>query len=246
MIIGLSLSKLRNSEFSQFNTDTLEIIKRNDPIALQVQEAYDSLKAENDVLVNLMKPQKGSVYTAQVETADDRRDVAITGLNLVVGGLTYHFDVTTRNHAVTLLRSLTQYGGASLARENYQSETAGINSMLADWTNKPKLTAAITGLNLDAWKAELAQANKIFNDLYLSRAEEASNGIPANVRAKRNDMVKKYYKLRDLIASHHVIKNGAAPYGTTVSQLNALIDKYNQLLAARRSKSSEVLISPEA
>ncbi|WP_139280862.1 hypothetical protein [Reichenbachiella agariperforans] len=48
-----------------------------------------------------------------------------------------------------------------------------------------------------------------------------------------------YYRLRDLIASYHVIKNGEEPYGSTVKQLNTLIDKYNQILASRKGKRKE-------
>jgi len=245
-INGIRLPALRNPEFSQFNTDVLEIVKRNDPVALQVEENYHALKAANDKLTNLMNPEKGSALTAQVEAADDRRDGLVTGINLIVSGFTFHFDETTRNHALTLQRNLGQYGGASLARENYQSETAGISSMLADWDSKPELTAALTALNLIVWKDELAIANKTFNDLYLSRTEEASTVSPVKVRDQRIAMGEMYFDLRDLIASYHTIHKGAAPYGPTVNQLNALIDKYSLLAVSRKGKPIEASVAAAA
>lgn len=234
MINGLTLNNLRNSEFAQFMTDTLELVKRNDPVALQVEATYNALLAENEVLTNLLKPEKGSPLTAQLEAADDRRDAAVTGINLVVSGFTTHPDPAISSQALTLQRHLALFGSGSLARENYQSETAGINSLVADWTNKPELAAAITALNLDGWKAELAEANKAFNDLYLSRTESDSTANPVGVRAQRQRMAPLYYELRDLIVSYHTITKGAAPYGHVVNLLNALIERYNTLLSNRR------------
>ncbi len=238
-IKGITLNNLRNSEFSQFSTDVLELVKRNDPKALKAEEAYNAFKAENDKLTNMLNPEKGSPLTVRLEAADDRRDGGLTGINFVVLGYTHYFDETLRNHALALQRNLSQYGNAGLARENYQSETAGISSMLADWDSKPELAAAITALNLTAWKDELAQANKAFNDLYLNRTEEASTVSPVSVRDQRILMGQLYFDLRDLIASYNVITKGAAPYSTTVNQLNALIEKYNTLLAGRKGRAEE-------
>jgi hypothetical protein len=239
IISGIHLPSLRNSEFSQFSSDVLELVKRNDPAALKAEEAYNAFKAENDNLTNLLNPEKGSMLTAQIEAADDRRDEVVTGINFVVLGYTHHYDPITRNHAVVLQRNLSQYGGGSLARENYQSESAGISSMLADWDSKPELAAALTALNLDGWKDELALANKAFNDLYMNRNEEVTAVNPVSVRAQRVLMGEQYFDLRDLIASYHTIFKGAAPYGATVNQLNGIIDKYSLLLAGRKGKPSE-------
>lgn len=235
MIKGLGIRNLRNSEFAQFMTDALELVKRNDPAALLVQDAYDALKAENDQLATLLKPATGSALTEQVEAADDRRDAAVSAINQMVNAATLHYDATLRAHAHTLQRHLDLFGGASLARENYQSETAGINALLADLTNKPELAAAVAALNLTGWKDELAIANKAFNDLYLNRTEEAGAVSVAKVRDLRTAMTPLYYQLRDLLASYHTIQRGAEPYGTVVKQLNALIEQYSALLAARRT-----------
>lgn len=234
IIKGIHLFALRNSEFAQFTSDVLELIKRNDPVTLQVEEAYNALLVENEQLIDLMKPEKGSTLTEQVEAADQRRDLAVSGINQVVSGYTNHYDETTRTHALTLQRHLEQYGAIGLARENYQSETASIRSVVADWEAKAPLAEAITFLNLTGWKEELIQANAAFSDLYINRTEETGSASPETVRSKRLDMVPQYYELRDLIASYYTIQKGAEPYGSIVSKLNALIDKYQALLAARK------------
>jgi hypothetical protein len=239
MVKGLKLTALRNPEYAQFMSDTLGIFLRNDPQALAVAEPYSALKAESEILIDLLNPDKGSAITAQLEAADHRRDEAITGINLMVSSLTHHYDPATRNHALMLQRSLQHFGGGGLSRENYQSETAGITAMLADWATKPELVATITALNLLDWTEELRVANKAFNELYILRNEETSAVSPVKVRDKRVSMSKQYFELRDLLVSHHNIQKGAAPYGATVNQLNALIAQYKHLLASRKGKSGD-------
>lgn len=238
LINGISLPHLRNTEFAQFITDILQLVQHNDPDALNVATAYADLKAQNDELIKLLNPDTGSTLTAQIEAADDRRDLCITGINLVVAGYTSHYDATLRNHALTLQRHLTLFGGSSLARENYQSETAGITSLLSDWTDNAELAAAITALNLTGWKEELDAANKAFNELYLNRTQESSNQNLPKVRDMRKDIIGLYYKLRDRIASFYIIEEGAAPYSTVVNQMNTLIDQYNLLLESRKTTTT--------
>lgn len=237
MINGITLIKLRNAEFAQFVSDILEIVRRNDPAALQAQEGYDTLKAENKQLITMLKPIKGSPFTVQLEAADARRDESVSGINAVVGGYTLHYDPVIRGHAVTLQRLLDTYGGAAMARENYQSETASINSLTKDLSDKPEMVAALTALNLSAWRDEMKEANDAFNTLYLSRNEETGVSSPDTVKSKRLSMCQDWYTLRDLISAHNVINKGAVPYGTTVSQINALIDNYQALITSRKSRS---------
>ncbi|RJE74577.1 DUF6261 family protein [Reichenbachiella sp. MSK19-1] len=86
---------------------------------------------------------------------------------------------------------------------------------------------------------QLAEANEQFNELFLNRTEANSSADPVSMRDLRVRIQPLYYRLRDLIASYHVINNGEEPYGSTVKQLNTLIDKYNQILASRKGKRKE-------
>ncbi|MCV9387917.1 DUF6261 family protein [Reichenbachiella ulvae] len=223
-------------------SDVLTLVERKDPVAMKVDTAYTNLKTENDQLTQLLNPIKGSKLTAQMEAADDLRDQLLVGINSIVTGFTYHYEEELRRHAEVLLKHLDQFGGSGLARENYQSETAGINSMLLDWESESALSAAITELNLEGWKTKLQEANDDFSDLFLNRTEENSAGEVVSVREQRNKMRPLYYRLRDVIASYHTIENGAEPYHTVVKQLNALIDKYKRLLTSRQGKAVEELV----
>lgn len=245
IIKGIHLLALRNTEYCQFVTDVLELLRRNDPSALNVQEVYDRLKSENDQLVNLLNRGQSSALTQQVVQADNRRDSALTGIQLMVAAYTRHWDATLRAHAIVLERHLKLYGGTTLGRWNYQSETAGITSLVADWDRKADLTEALAALNLMGWKDELEAANKTFNKVYMQRTEEASQSNPLTVRALRVSMNQLYYELRNRLSSFHTIHHGAVPYGKVVNHLNVIIRQYNVLLTSRKASKKKQTTSSE-
>jgi len=216
--------------------DTLKIVAANDPVALNVADAYNALLAANRDLEALFKAERGSAMTDAIIALDARRDNAIIGIRLFINAFTYHFDDAMRTYAELLEHNLSLYG-SSIARENYQSETAIINKILVDWTNKPELVTAVKALQLTEWKVELETANQAFNTQYLARNTEMGAAVPDNtVKDNRLLTTNAYYQLRDFIISHHTISNQAAPYKKVVNEINSLIEQYTALLNSRKSK----------
>jgi hypothetical protein len=68
---------------------------------------------------------------------------------------------------------------------------------------------------------------------------------PATILEKRLESVQLYYALRDRLAAHHNINDGANPWGKTVNELNALIDQYNVLLAGRTNEPLQPEPTPD-
>ncbi len=238
MITGIELPKLRNSEYIQFIKNSLAITQANDPVALNVQVQYDELLRMLVILDGLFITEQGNAITEDISALDTRRDRAITGFSLAISGYTYYFDPAIAQHAEALNKQIKQYGG-SIARENYQAESAIIDNLLADLNNKPELADAINALHLKDWKAELETANKAFNDAYLLRTQQLGAATKDRLFAKRQETNEAYYKLRDFINSYYTINNGATPYGKTTDELNALIDQYNTLMAQRLKNGKE-------
>ena len=237
-IYSIDLAKLRNSEFLQFSNDFLGLVQLNDPKALKVQPQFDNFKADTLAIDALFKADRGSLVTDELVALDERRDRAITGITAYVQSLTYHFKEDTRNHATALAANLANYD-AGVAKQNYQSETAIINSILTDWNEKPALKAAITALAIADWQAELTEANNSFNSKYLARTQELGAISPDTIKQKRLDAAKSYYTLRDFINSYFTLNSGAEPYAKTVNELNALISQYNTLLAGRKGGNND-------
>lgn len=240
MINAIDLRNLRNSEFLQFSNDFLGLVLLNDPRALKVQPQYDNFKAAANTIEALFKADRGSLMTDELVALDERRDTAITGITAYVQSLTYHFKENTRAQAAALAANLANYD-AGVAKQNYQSETAIINSILTDWTEKPALKAAVAALNIADWQAELADANTAFNARYLARTQEMGAASQDTIKEKRQETTQAYYSLRDFINSYYTLNEGAEPYTKTVKELNALINQYNFLLANRKGGNNDTL-----
>lgn len=232
IIDSIKLQLLRNGEHLQFNTDVANIVTINNPTALQVVQPLATFMAINTVIENLFKISQGNPITEELQALDLRRDNAINGILLIVGGNGYHKDAVTRNHAKTLGDHLALFG-TGIARDNYQSETATLRNIGNDWTNKPELAAAVTALGLGVWQAEMTDANNSFATKYLARTQELATASFDTIKGKRQEITDAYYKLRDRINAYYTINDGAEPYAKTVKELNALIKQYNTLLAGR-------------
>jgi hypothetical protein len=158
---GIDLMKLRNAEFLQFSKDVMGIITLNNTLALQVGNQYVAFQNITNEIETLFVTDQGNDTTPIIQALDARRDAAIKGITLMANAMVYHFDPAIKAAAIAISDNLRLYGGG-IARQNYMAETASINNIIADWNTKPNLTAAITLLQLNAWKTELQNANTEF------------------------------------------------------------------------------------
>ena len=231
MIQAIELYKLRNAEYLQFTTDVLRIVNINNPTALQIQAKYDALNLFKNDLETLFKKSTTNPITTEIENLDKRRDNAVSGILAVINGNSYHFDNAISNQAKTLLDYLKIYSG-NIVQENYNAETATINNMISDFETKPELTAAMTALNLTAWKNELKAANTDFSTQYIARTIDLATASPDNLKSKRIESNNAFYELRNHIDAFATISPSVA-YTKTINEINVLITQYNALLVGR-------------
>ena len=246
MINAIDLAKLRNAEYLQLMKDFTAIVERNSPATLNVVSKLTDLQTKVSEMDVLFKKILANENTTNLLNLDKRRDDCITGISYVVQGLEYHFDENIRNAAQRLGTNIRFYGGG-IARLNYQAETAILTNIINDWETKPELSAALTTLNLTAWKDEMKNQNNTFNTVYLDRTQEYGNATPENLNSKRNEANTVYYALRDRINALDTLIEAPAtsPYTTTINQLNALLDQYNTLITSR-GKSGDETEQPQA
>ena len=239
MIKSIALKDLRNGEVLQFNTDILAIVNLNNPLVLKVQPEYNNLLVVNQVIEGLFKTDSSNPITEELQALDARRDAAINGMIAVINGYSYHFNAAINTHATHLKNHLNLFG-AGIARDNYQSETTTLRTIINDWINKPELAVAVTALNLIDWKNELETANTSFASKWLTRTQELGAVSSDTIKAKRTDAANAYYTLRETLDAYNTINKGADPFGKTINELNALIDQYNVLLAGRKGGGTNV------
>lgn len=241
MINAIDLIRLRSADFIQFSKDFTVIINRNNPSTLLVQPQYDALLGKISEMEKLFKTVTSNPITAELEALDLRRDRAINGLTGLIRNYTNHFEPVTAQAAIVMQTNLDQYG-AGIATENYQRETAIINSLITDWKTKPELQNGITVLGLSSWVAELEAANDEFGAKYIDRTQEYGAASPENLKSKRAEATTVYYALRKRLEARAEIE-GTPLYETTINELNALITQYNALLKGRTAVAEELKVN---
>lgn len=233
MIDSIDLQFLRNDEHLQLNKDVAALTLQNDPVALKIKAQYDALVLKNQELDGLYKKQTASELTQELEAIDDRRDRAISGLVLVADGYQYHFEVAKSQAASRLSANFKLYGGG-IARQNLQSETNILSSIVTDLEEKPELVAALTTLGLTSWKEELKTANSLYGTTYLERTVQYSEVSKETLAAKREETNQVYYKLRQHIEANATLDETNEGYTKLINQINALIKQYNLVLEKRK------------
>jgi hypothetical protein len=238
MIHTIDLTRLRSADFIQFSKDFTIIVNRNNPSTLLVQPQHDALLGKITEMEKLFKAVTSNPITAALEALDLRRDRALNGLTGMIRNFTNHFNPEMAQAASLLQTNLDQYG-SGIATENYQRETAIINSLITDWKTKPELQKAINLLGLSNWVSELEVANDEFGVKYIDRTQDYGAASPENLKDKRAEAATVYYALRKRLEARAEIE-GTPLYGTTISELNALITQYNTLLKGRTTTTEEV------
>jgi Family of unknown function (DUF6261) len=152
----------------------------------------------------LFKKSTANPITVEIEALDARRDRAISGIQMIINGFAFHYDVAVSAPAIVLQNDMKIYTG-NIARENYNAETAIINNLVNDWETKPALSTALASLNLVAWKDELKTANNLFDDKYIARTQDLGTASADNLKSKRLEGNAAYYQLRNHINSHNTL-----------------------------------------
>ncbi len=246
IIKSILLNRLRNAGLVQFFTDADGIVAAtlSGPSLAAIDEERTAFLASKTAMSQNYLLDATSPLTQEVLDADLRRDDAMAGIRHMTEGYARHFSRDKRAAGGRLLHAISIYG--EVVAMAYQDETAAITNLIADLDTKPELKEAIGLLELDDWTAELRHANINFNQKYAARtAAMAAADTGTNMVELRKPAINAWYALRDQIAANYKVAKGAAPWSTTVGQLNTLIDKYNATLARRGGNGDDEETPPQ-
>jgi hypothetical protein len=232
MLKTIFYRKLRIGEFIQFMKQLLEFCKESNPELLGVSEQVNKLELQWMELKELFKKALGSDLTTVLEEQDERRDIAITGLRLFFVSLTYHFNTSKIDAAQKLQNVIDKYG-RSIARKNYQEESAILSSILKDWDGDQELIQAISLLDVADWKDELLAANNAFDEVYRQRTGDLIAIPEASATKLREPVIEAYMELIKHLSAHITLALDPKPYKDLAALLNGHIDQYNQLVRNR-------------
>lgn len=242
MLHTSSFRQLRNPEFIQQGKDLASVITTANPTNLLIQKQYDLFNTSVLALEDAFKLSQKNPLTQILIDIDAKRDDLFMGMCFIMDGHFKSWLPNVKAHAKLLIDSVAVYG-RDLVDANFQAETASLNSIIDKWENTPNLTAAITALNLTAWKNELKTTNTLYATTYTDRAVADGNtdALP-KIKSLRETVIAAWAKFQKvLIGKIEEYEDDAvkAPLYTVLeNSINGVLNKYNVLLTQRQAKAT--------
>jgi hypothetical protein len=175
-----------------------------------------------------LNAERGNLLTEDIRNLDKERDKALAGIRQYVDSLTLYFDEKVVNAAILLSRSIDKHG-SNLTKLSYLKQTRVIDSILEDWEKSPELSAAVEVLPLlGNWKANLAEHNKSFSDVYLNRVQSESAKELTPLSKLIPDVKTTYNNLMILVGAFYQLDK--ATFTPFINDLNELITKYDTMV----------------
>lgn len=238
LIDTLNYTRLRNGEANQFGADLHTILNKFVPRIQGLNVQADNVKAANQKISDLFAKEKKSKLSKKIENADLRRDDAVTGIKQCAEAFVKHFNPNFRKAAQDLLDGINKYG-ANIAGQNYIQESAILKNLSEDFENNTDLKNALTVLNIVDWAAELNEANKEFNALFLQRNEDSSRQKPdVSMKELRIDFKVIMEKTFENVYARHILASSDDVL-FLIGELNTLIAKFNKIVLDRQNKGGD-------
>ena len=227
--------------FLQQGKDLSTVILAATPKNLGIEKQYLAFDADVNAIDELYKKVSGNPLTKTLVEQDDKRDGYFMAICFIIDAHLKHWDPAIVAQASLLNDSIKVYG-RTIVIANYQSESASLDSLIDNWEKTPALTAALTALNLDSWKAELKATNTLFIKTYTQRAEEeGANDALTGLKDLKEKAIKSWQKLENIITGKtEEFEDDAAKaplYDALTNSINGVLDNYNNLIKSKVSKT---------
>ncbi|WP_271782322.1 DUF6261 family protein [Aquimarina algiphila] len=214
------------------------IVILRDPQALKLAPQSATLIREIFAMGEVYKKQVNTI-TKDLEAIDERRDLAIIGIRIVLEGFIYHFDLTKRNAAKELLQSIDGYE-KRISKQNYHVKTVTLDNLIYDWETILELKTALITLDLTDWVEELKENNTSFNETYIEHNTQYMFDSKTNVTQLRSKVKESYTDLINHITAYATLHSSEA-YENIVKEINTLTKRYNDLAEKREPVDVEIV-----
>ena len=223
---------LRNDEHFQFNAETKDAIYAAGATQLKINllvPAYHAAFAAEDESI---KKILISTLTIEIDDYDNRRDNTFRGLKNTALAALDHYDPNIAAAAKRLQAVFHTYGNVSKKPKN--EETAAIFNMIED-LKSAKYSADLDTAGLRGWVNQLDNENKALERLMQERYDETAEKTHLKVKECRADTDKAYHDIIERINALIVVE-GETAYSAFVNKMNAIIEKYNNIMAQRAGR----------
>ena len=227
----IHLNHLRNEEHFFFHTEIRDLIAEFNPQTLKIQALFDKYQTLLDDLDDSMEVIRKSSITAEIVSADEKRDNVFRGLCDFVKAMSNHFDGEKVKSATRIQIVLDTYG--NLAPKPFFDETASIFNLVQEL--RSNYAADMVKIHLTEWVEGLADLNNDFKILLGDRYEETASKTSLKVKEVRPQIDDTYRKIVKVIEGLLLLEN-ADIYKQFIKRINLINDKYHTLLAQRKGK----------
>lgn len=229
----LNVNALRNEEHCQYMTDASAVIEKHHADALQIEPEFVAMKATHSAELSLLELMTKSLMTDSLAELNVKRTSLYRGITMFVDAYRHHFDSSKLAIAERLTLVFKEYG--SMQRKTYSAESAALSKLTSE--AKSIYMNDINALGLGEWIEHLAQANNEFQAAMHKRYEETAGKAEGNMKEARTATDAAYSALCNKLDAYMLITNDAK-YDATIKALNAVIEKYANMLAIRKGKHS--------
>lgn len=232
-IDSINTPHLQNGEHFSFMSEVQHSISSNDPAGIDIAEAFAAFQtalAGEDL--SFKKVQKSDI-TKDLADADRQRDAVVVGFRSQVGSLQRHFDNSISSVAYRIQILLDTYG--NLSTQSYDNETANLKNLVQELSGKYATDVATLGLG--GWVSQMEALNNNFDSLMKERyAQDSDKSTVNSLRSARIGTDTAYAAMRERLNAA-IVFNGEAKYSKAATDLNAIIKRYNDILAQRKGRT---------
>jgi hypothetical protein len=235
-VIRIDYAHLRNEAHVELHETADTIIVRHNPAALGIAVQYGEYKPHLDTEVSLLDVIRKSGYTGELDGSDHRRDTLVRGFSDAVKSGLNHFDPAKREAARRIEIVLNSYG--NIAAKALDQETAAIDDLLRE-LRSGEYPALVDSLALTDWLTQLDAENRTFKRLMMARYGETSQRPTTRMKAARKNTDAAFRGIIDQIEALATV-NGMAQYEAFIRELNAILERYKNILAAEAGRRKSI------
>jgi hypothetical protein len=225
-IIRLRYEYLRNEPHVAYHESVVALFGTFTPASLNIQPQYNAYASAYEKEVSALDIIRRSELTAEIEEQDRKRDLVYRGFVDTVKGAIKHFDAQKRTAALKVENVIAHYG--NIGTKTLDGETAAIDDLFRELTMNYK--AEIYAIDVVEWLEQLRVANAEFKTLVADRYAETAARPDVQMKAARKDVDAAFRALLNQIDAL-VLVNGSANYDAFIAALNAISERYKNILA---------------
>jgi hypothetical protein len=215
-ILKIRFSYLRNEAHYQSLLLVKKLFETYPNVAAIVSTMLPSFHALLTLEGRLVDVVRSSGYTGQLVEVDKRLDRGLVGLNTAVNAALYHPDVSAVKAAGRLKVRLKAFYG-EIERKAYEEESAAVKILVADLQGNYAPQVSLLGLSV--WVNEIADAQSLFEQIFLQRSAERA-ALPKDKLTDVRKRIEAVYRGLVERIDAYTTMNGESVTGTFISRLN--------------------------